>query len=120
MWRSIVARRTLHRAVASPPRRTSPSAGYAAAAVATAPPSSGAGEAGSQVRLRELALLLLSPQNNAVGPPPEVELDRSHPLTDYWTASSHNSYIVGDQITGLSTADAYRRQLLQGSRRRVV
>jgi len=42
--------------------------------------------------------------------------DLSQPLAHYWNACSHNSYIVGDQLTGLSTADAYRRQLIQQCR----
>jgi len=42
--------------------------------------------------------------------------DLNAPLAHYWTACSHNSYIIGDQLTGLSSADAYRRQLLQGCR----
>ena len=56
----------------------------------------------------EFALLLLSPQNDAVAPArdPTKEDDLDQPLTHYWIATSHNSYIVGDQLTGLSTADA--------------
>lgn len=57
--------------------------------------------------------MLLSPSNNAVAP---AEQDLSAPLAHYWGACSHNSYIVGDQLTGLSSADEYRRQLIQGCR----
>ena len=55
----------------------------------------------------QLALLLLCPENDAVGPPREHDL--SAPLAHYWGSCSHNSYIVGDQLTGESRADCYRR-----------
>lgn len=38
------------------------------------------------------------------------------PLAHCYAACSHNSYIVGDQLTGRSSSDMYRRQLLQGCR----
>jgi len=41
--------------------------------------------------------------------------DLDERLAHYWTATSHNSYLIGDQLTGQSSADAYRRQLLQGT-----
>mmetsp|Transcript_86037 Transcript_86037/g.257812 ORF Transcript_86037/g.257812 Transcript_86037/m.257812 type:complete len:1403 (-) Transcript_86037:178-4386(-) len=75
----------------------------------------------------QFALQLLSARNDAAtsyqgqtrehlsGAKLEVA-DYAQPLQHYWTASSHNSYIVGDQLTGLSSADIYRRQLLQGCR----
>ena len=78
--------------------------------------------------LQQFALQLLSPQNDwvlaseeaanikekaAAGDPAKV---LSEPLSHHWTACSHNTYIVGDQLTGISSADSYRRQLLQGCR----
>jgi len=66
----------------------------------------------------EFALSLLSPDNDAVVSTP-VRMEKAqynHPICHYYIACSHNSYIVGDQLTGESSADAYRRQLLQGCR----
>ena len=92
------------------------------------------------------ALELLDARNTAMTPTrgsaAAAELDA--PMAHFWNACSHNSYaagtrtravgftqfetsndrcsdpcatdIVGDQLTGLSSADAYRRQLLQVSR----
>jgi len=72
---------------------------------------------GSEQRLTPLqfALLLLSPENDAAAPArrPGATDDIHAPLSQYWTSSSHNSYVVGDQLAGLSTALVYRRQLLQ-------
>ncbi|KAL1507854.1 hypothetical protein AB1Y20_007462 [Prymnesium parvum] len=62
----------------------------------------------------QFAMMLLRPRNDAIAPLPKQPL--TEPLAHYWSACSHNSYIVGDQLTGLSSADAYRRQLVQGYR----
>ena len=80
----------------------------------------GAGlQADKALHLLQLSLALLSPENDAVAParPVGTTHDLDRPLSHYWTACSHNSYIIGDQLTGRSTADAYRRQLLQVSAR---
>jgi len=68
--------------------------------------------------LLQFSLILLSQENGAIAPArsPRAADDLGQPLAHYWIACSHNTYIVGDQLTGRSTADAYRRQLLQGCR----
>ena len=65
--------------------------------------------------LQQFVLQLLSPANDAVEPArePSATEHLREPLSHYWTACSHNTYIVGDQLTGLSSAAMYRRQLLQ-------
>ena len=66
----------------------------------------------NQLCYLRFAMLLLSSENRAV-PPGAYTADLSRPLAHYWVATSHNSYIVGDQLTGISTAEAFRRQMLQ-------
>ena len=61
----------------------------------------------------QFALQILCPSNNVASPARRTDDDLTQPLAHNWTACSHNSYIVGDQLTGRSTANAYRRQLIQ-------
>ena len=42
--------------------------------------------------------------------------DLGHPMTHYFIATGHNTYLTGNQLTGESSADIYRRHLLQGCR----
>ncbi|KAL1405197.1 hypothetical protein Q8F55_008822 [Vanrija albida] len=47
--------------------------------------------------------------------PPEV-VDRSHPLTDYFMSSSHNTYLLAHQLYGTSCPTGYEMALKTGAR----
>lgn len=47
---------------------------------------------------------------------PASVTDRSHPLSEYFISSSHNTYLTAHQLYGSSTATAYETALLNGAR----
>jgi phosphatidylinositol phospholipase C delta len=38
------------------------------------------------------------------------------PLTQYYMASSHNTYLLGNQLNGMSSTEGYKRALISGCR----
>lgn len=47
---------------------------------------------------------------------PQQLTDRSHPLTEYFISSSHNTYLLAHQLYGTSSAVAYETALKTGAR----
>lgn len=43
----------------------------------------------------------------------KINQPMDRPITEYWQKASHNTYVIGDQLTSKSTIEGYRMALLQ-------
>jgi hypothetical protein len=67
----------------------------------------------------EVFSALLNDSNNSLLAPESLSTvyhDMTRPLSHYWCASSHNTYLTGDQLQSPSSVDRYIDDLMEGCR----
>ncbi|KAH3760283.1 phosphoinositide-specific phospholipase C [Pelomyxa schiedti] len=69
----------------------------------------------TSMNIESFEAFLTSPQNDVFNPLlSQSHQDMSKPLSQYWIASSHNTYILGDQLRGRASVEAYIKCLKKG------
>ena len=79
----------------------------------------GENEAAGRLPLPRLAALLADDSNNSLSDQSifdEVVQSMTEPLSHYWINTSHNTYLEGDLLSGISSTRIYTRVLLMGCR----
>ncbi|KIM36249.1 hypothetical protein M413DRAFT_449303 [Hebeloma cylindrosporum] len=67
--------------------------------------------------LEGFSAFLISPENAAFSEQNRpIWQDMTQPISDYYISSSHNTYLVGHQLVGVSTIEGYIRALLHSCR----
>ena len=67
-------------------------------------------------KVKHFISFLSSPENSTFSEEPRVWMDMTRPLSEYYISSSHNTYLVGNQLMGTSTIEGYIRALLHSCR----
>ncbi|XP_051894869.1 1-phosphatidylinositol 4,5-bisphosphate phosphodiesterase delta-3-like isoform X2 [Pristis pectinata] len=75
------------------------------------------GKLNQALTLDGFMMYLLSPEGNIFNPDhDQVYQDMTQPLSHYFISTSHNTYLMEDQLGGPSSTEAYIRALLRGCR----
>lgn len=84
---------------------------------ATSPASESANEPSGVLTLDAFSTFLIGP-DSAVFKERDSGIwqDMTKPMSEYYISSSHNTYLVGHQLVGVSTIEGYIRALLHSCR----
>jgi phosphatidylinositol phospholipase C delta len=67
--------------------------------------------------LEGFSTFLLSADNSAFSEKEDkICHDMTRPISEYYVSSSHNTYLIGHQLVGVSTIEGYIRALLHSCR----